>query len=258
MYSLKGKNIIVTGSEGLLGKDIVKNLQKNQANILMIDIKKKTSNKNKKNYYSCDLTNKSSVLEISKKIFKKYKYINGLINCASVQDKIEDKKDHHNLKFENFPLSSWDHMIKGNLNSMFICSQIFGKYLIMKKKSFIINFSSTYGIVGPDNKIYKDKNNKQFFYKNPAYPTAKGAVISFTKYLASYWGHTGLRVNCISPGGVRNNQNKIFIRNYSAKTILNRMAKPEDISGVVNFLASENSEYMTGANIVVDGGWTAI
>ena len=149
-------------------------------------------------------------------------------------------------------------MIKGNLNSMFICSQVFGKYLIKRKKSFIVNFSSTYGMVGPDNKIYKDKNNKQIFYKNPAYPTAKGAVISFTKYLASYWGHTGLRVNCISPGGVRNNQNKNFIRNYSAKTILNRMAKPEDITGVVNFLASDNSEYMTGANIVVDGGWTAI
>ena len=258
MYNLKGKNIIVTGSEGLLGKNIVKNLQKNYANILMIDIKDKTINKNKKNYYKCDLTNKNSVLRTSKEILKKYKYINGLINCASVQDKIEDKKNFLNSKFENFSLSSWDHMIKGNLNSMFICSQIFGKYLIKRKKSFIINFSSTYGMVGPDNKIYKDKNDKQIFYKNPAYPTAKGAVISFTKYLASYWGHTGLRVNCISPGGVRNNQNKIFIRNYSAKTILNRMAKPEDISGVVNFLASDNSGYMTGANIVVDGGWTAI
>ena len=258
MHNLKGKNIIITGSEGLLGKNIVKNLQKNNANVLMIDIKNKSIHKNKKNYYSCDLTNKNSVLNISKEILKKNKYINGLINCASVQDKIEDKKNYLNSKFENFSLSSWDYMIKGNLNSMFICSQIFGLHLIKRKKSFIINFSSTYGLVGPDNRIYKDNKNKQIFYKNPAYPTAKGAVISFTKYLASYWGYTGLRVNCISPGGVRNNQNKNFIKNYSAKTILNRMAKPEDISAVVNFLASDNSEYMTGANIIVDGGWTAI
>ena len=112
--------------------------------------------------------------------------------------------------------------------------------------------------MGPDNAIYRNKNNKQIFYKNPAYPTSKGAVISFTKYLAAYWGKTGLRVNCISPGGVKNNQNKNFIKNYSAKTILNRMAEPKDISAVVNFLASDNSNYITGTNIIVDGGWTAI
>ena len=258
MSSLKGKNIIVTGSEGLLGKNIVKSLIKDKANVLMIDIKNKTTNKNEKNYYCCDLTNKNSVLNLSKKIFKKNKYINGLINCASVQDKIEDKKRYLNSKFENLSLDSWNHMIQGNLNSMFLCSQIFGKNLIKRKKSFIINFSSTYGIVGPDNAIYRNKKNKQIFYKNPAYPTAKGAVISFTKYLAAYWGKTGLRVNCISPGGVKNNQNKNFIKNYSAKTILNRMAEPNDISAVVNFLASDNSNYITGTNIIVDGGWTAI
>ena len=127
MSSLKGKNIIVTGSEGLLGKNIVKSLIKNKANVLMIDIKNKTTNKNEKNYYCCDLTNKNSVLNLSKKILKKNKYINGLINCASVQDKIEDKKRYLNSKFENLSLDSWNHMIQGNLNSMFLCSQIFGK-----------------------------------------------------------------------------------------------------------------------------------
>ena len=134
MSSLKGKNIIITGSEGLLGKNIVKSLIKNKANVLMIDIKNKTTNKNEKNYYCCDLTNKNSVIALSKKIFKKNKYINGLINCASVQDKIEDKKRYLNSKFENLSLDSWNHMIQGNLNSMFLCSQIFGKNLIKRKK----------------------------------------------------------------------------------------------------------------------------
>ena len=257
MYSLKNKNIIVTGSEGLIGKSIVKNLIRNQAKVFLIDIKK-TNNDKIKNYYYCDLTNKDLVSQLSKKIIKKAKYINGLINCASVQDKIEDKKNFLNSKFENLSIESWDHMIKGNLNSLFICSQVFGKYLIKKKNSFIINFSSTYGMVAPDNSIYKNKSNKQIFYKNPAYPTSKGAVISFTKYLAAYWGNKGLRVNCISPGGVKNNQDKLFIKKYSEKTILNRMANVDDISNTVNFLASDNSNYITGANIVVDGGWTSI
>ena len=257
MYSLKNKNIIVTGSEGLIGKSIVKNLIRNQAKVFLIDIKK-TNNDKKKNYYYCDLTNKDLVSQLSKKIIKKAKYINGLINCASVQDKIEDKKNFLNSKFENLSIESWDHMIKGNLNSLFICSQVFGKYLIKKKNSFIINFSSTYGMVAPDNSIYKNKFNKQIFYKNPAYPASKGAVISFTKYLAAYWGNKGLRVNCISPGGVKNNQDKLFIKKYSEKTILKRMANVDDISNTVNFLASDDSNYITGANIVVDGGWTSI
>ena len=257
MYSLKNKNIIVTGSEGLIGKSIVKNLIRNKAKVFLIDIKK-TNNDKKKNYYYCDLTNKDLVSQLSKKIIKKARYINGLINCASVQDKIEDKKNFLNSKFENLSIESWDHMIKGNLNSLFICSQVFGKYLIKKKNSFIINFSSTYGMVAPDNSIYKNKFNKQIFYKNPAYPASKGAVISFTKYLAAYWGNKGLRVNCISPGGVKNNQDKLFIKKYSEKTILNRMANVDDISNTVNFLASDNSNYITGANIVVDGGWTSI
>ncbi len=258
MYNLKNKNIIVTGSEGLIGKSIVNNLVKSKANVFMVDIKKNNSNGKKKNYFNCDLTNKKLVLKLSKEIIKKAKYINGLINCAAVQDKIEDKKNYLSSKFENISIEKWDHMIKGNLNSMFICSQVFGQYLIKKKNNFIINFSSTYGLVAPDNRVYKNKFNKQTFYKNPAYPTSKGAVISFTKYLAAYWGNKCLRVNCISPGGIMNKQDKFFIKNYSEKTILNRMAKVQDISNAVNFLASDESSYITGTNLIVDGGWTSL
>ena len=157
MSSLKGKNIIVTGSEGLLGKNIVKSLIKDKANVLMIDIKNKTTNKNEKNYYCCDLTNKNSVLNLSKKILKKNKYINGLINCASCKIK-ERIKRYLNSKFENLSLIL-NHMIQGNLNSMFMFSN-FWKNLSKKKVS--LNFSSTYGIVGPDNAIYRTKTYKYF------------------------------------------------------------------------------------------------
>ena len=160
--------------------------------------------------------------------------------------------------FENYSIKDWNKSILGNLNSMFICSQIFGKIMSKSKKGSIINISSTYGIVGPDQSIYKNKKNKNIFFKSPSYPTSKGAVISFTKYLASYWGKRGIKVNCVSPGGIKNNQNKEFIKKYSAKTILGRMAETKDIVGTIRFLCSDDANYITGSNIVVDGGWTAI
>ena len=97
-----------------------------------------------------------------------------------------------------------------------------------------------------------------FYFKNPAYPTAKGGGISFTKFLASYWGDKNIRVNCISPGGIEDNQKKIFIKNYSQRTILKRMGRPNDLNGIIKLLCSDDSQYITGTNLIVDGGWTTI
>ena len=267
MSSFMNKTIIITGALGLVGKKLSSHLSKKGAKVIILDIKsysefKKIKElqtfKNKIYYFKCDVTNIKSLKTVLKKIFRISKKIDVLINNAAINDSLESKPKPNQSKFENFSIKEWDKSIKTNLNSLFLCSQIFGNEMIKSKKGSIINISSTYGLVGPDQKIYRNKTSKNIFFKNPSYPTAKGAVISFTKYLASYWGHKGIRVNCISPGGIENNQNRSFIKRYSSKTLLGRMAKVEDLFGVINLLCSDDSSYMTGTNIIVDGGWTAI
>ena len=267
MNNLNKKIIILTGALGLLGKSIAESLAKNHAKVLMLDIKNRNEIKKikdleniKKNlfYFKCDVTKINHLKKIEKKIYHNFNRIDVLINAAAVTDAVENRPNPKLSMFENFSLKDWNKSIVGNLNSMFLCSQIFGKRMLKQEKSSIINIASTYGIVGPDQKIYINRNSKQTFYKNPAYPTSKGAVISFTKYLAAYWGTKGVRVNSISPGGIENKQSKEFIKNYSSKTLLGRMANTSDIVGVVKFLCSDESNYITGSNIVVDGGWTTI
>ncbi|HSZ24653.1 MAG TPA: SDR family oxidoreductase, partial [Cytophagaceae bacterium] len=157
-----------------------------------------------------------------------------------------------------YPLEMWKKSLDVNITGVFLCSQVFGNVMAKAESGSIINIASTYGITAPDQNLYKDKNGNQSFYKSAAYPTTKGAVISFTKFLSAYWGPKKVRVNALSPGGVLNGQNEFFIESYSSRTVLGRMADSSDYKGAVVFLASEASAYMTGANLVVDGGWTVI
>jgi NAD(P)-dependent dehydrogenase (short-subunit alcohol dehydrogenase family) len=263
MFSLKDKVAIVTGALGLLGRNHCIALCEAGASVVVADLDVKASDyfalKYLKNSIGVrlDVTKKESVLEMRDVVLQKYGRIDILVNNAAINDMFEDPiAATEQSKFENYPLELWQNSIDVNLTGVFLCSQVIGPQMVSQKSGSIINIASTYGITAPDQSIYIDQYGMQSFFKPPAYSVTKGGVISLTKYLAAHWGKTGVRVNTLSPGGVRNGQNEFFIANYSKRTPLGRMAEPDDYQGAIVFLASDASAYMTGANLVIDGGWT--
>jgi NAD(P)-dependent dehydrogenase (short-subunit alcohol dehydrogenase family) len=265
LFSLKGKTAIVTGACGLLGKHHCYALAEAGAKVIAADIDQIASQNLAKLLgdghmgVGLDVSSDVSVMEAKEAVMERYGKIDVLVNNAAINDMFENPTAALELsKFENYPLSLWKKSIDVNVTGVFLCSQIFGSVMAEAKRGSIINIASTYGITAPDQKLYQNEKGEQTFYKSASYPTTKGAVISFTRFLAAYWGDKDVRVNALSPGGVENSQQEFFKKNYSERTPLGRMAKPNDYLGAIVFLASDASSYMTGANLVVDGGWTII
>jgi NAD(P)-dependent dehydrogenase (short-subunit alcohol dehydrogenase family) len=266
LFSLQNKTAIVTGACGLIGKQHCQALAEAGANVVVADVNQQTCEALAEQLpggphlgLEVDVTNPPSLQNAREKILERFGHIDVLVNNAAINDMFENPAlAAEYSKFENFPLDTWKKSLEVNVTGVFLCSQILGKPMADQGKGSIINVASTYGIVGPDQSIYVNSQGEQTFYKSASYPATKGAVISFTRFLAAYWGKQGVRVNTLSPGGVENNQDSYFVSNYSRKTLLNRMASPTDYQGAIVFLASDASAYMTGANLVVDGGWTAI
>ena len=262
LFSLKGKVAVVTGALGLIGKHFCKALAEAGASVIVCDLDQKKCNEFAKTLNNSlgvdvDITKKESIVKLKNEIIKVFGKIDVLVNNAAINDMFENPRSAAELSmFENYPLDLWNQSILVNLTGTFLCSQVIGTEMANRNSGSIINIASTYGMVAPDQSIYKNKKGEQTFYKSAAYPVTKGAVIAFTKFLAAYWGNKNVRVNTLSPGGVENKQEDFFIENYSKKTPLGRMAKPTDYKGALIFLASDASGYMTGANLVVDGGWT--
>ncbi len=263
LFSLKSKVALVTGSLGLLGKQHCKALADAGASVIAADLDEdacinfsKTLNAHSIGL-GLDVTDKNSIYRMRDFIVGWYGKLDVLVNNAAVNDMMENPKSKlEESMFENYPLEAWQRSLDVNITGVFLCSQILGALMVEKGSGSIINIASTYGIVAPNQSLYKDRSGRQIFYKPPAYSVTKGAVIAFSKYLAAYWGNKGVRVNSLSPGGVENGQDDFFVEKYSLSTPLNRMAKPDDYIGALIFLASDASAYMTGANLVVDGGWT--
>ena len=264
LFSLKEKVAVVTGALGLIGKNHCHALAEAGASVIVTDLNESECAKFAASLpglalgIGVDITHKKSVKDLKEKILSNYGKIDILVNNAAINDKFEDPLTAlEESQFENYPVEMFKKSLDVNVTGMFLCSQVLGTEMAEKSCGSIINVASTYGVVAPDQSIYVNEKGEQTFYKSAAYPVTKGAVISFTRFLASYWGNKGVRVNTLSPGGVRDNQEDFFVKNYSAKTPLGRMAQPTDYKGALIFLASDASSYMTGANLIVDGGWTA-
>src|SRR6201986_737539 len=265
LFSLHQKTAVVTGALGLIGKKHCEALAMAGANVVVADMDtdrcQQFANElgNRHIGVGIDVTKKDLVMQVRDEIQKKYISIDILVNNAAINDMFENPAMAKELSaFENYPLQAFQKSLDVNVTGVFLCSQIFGTIMAEQGGGSILNIASTYGMVGPDQTIYRNECGEQTFYKSAAYPVTKGAIINFTRFLAAYWGDKGVRVNTLSPGGVENGQDEFFIHNYSAKTLLGRMATANDYQGALIFLASEASAYMTGANLVVDGGWTAI
>lgn len=263
LFSLKNKAAVVTGALGLLGKQHCKALSEAGANVVICDMDEVACQdfalEMATDSIGCfmDVTAPESVKAVLKKVLTKYDHVDVLVNNAAINDKFESPElQATESRFENYPLAMWQRSLDVNVTGVFNCAQIFGSQMAVQKGGSIINIASTYGVVAPDQGLYRDHNNNQAFYKSPAYSATKGAVISFTRFLAAYWGDAGVRVNTLSPGGVESGQQDWFISNYSNRTPLKRMATRTDYQGALVFLASEASAYMTGANLIIDGGWT--
>lgn len=265
MFSLENKVAIVTGACGLLGREHCRALAEAGSHVVVADLDENTC----KDFAAelgpnhlgigVDVTSAKSLKDAKRKVLENYNTIDILVNNAAINDMFENPSlAAEQSRFENYPIELWEKSLQVNVTGVFLPSQVLGSVMAERKNGSIINIASTYGVVAPDQEIYVDEKGNRKFYKSAAYPVTKGAVISFTRFLASYWGDKNVRVNALSPGGVENNQDEYFKANYSNKTLLKRMASPSDYKGAIVFLASEASSYMTGANLIVDGGWTAV
>jgi NAD(P)-dependent dehydrogenase (short-subunit alcohol dehydrogenase family) len=264
-FDLRGKVAVVTGATGLLGKEHCTALRDAGAAVVVADLDVAACERVAHGLgeaamgVAIDVTQRQTIEAGLRAVVARHGKVDVLVNNAAVNDMFENPAlAGEQSKFENYPEAMWRRMFDVNVTGMFLCSQVFGAHMAQNGLGSIINVASTYGIVGPDQSIYRRPDGSQPFYKSAAYPATKGAVISFTRFLAAYWGDRGVRANTLSPGGVENSQDEYFVANYSRKTPLGRMANAHDYRGAVVFLASEASAYMTGANVVVDGGWTAI
>jgi len=262
IFSVKNKNIVITGSSGLLGNYYATILAERGANLALIDINTKNSQKIKNKFdvnsqkikvYKCDLSKPRNIISTFKKIQKDFEFLDVLINNAA----FTSKQTFHIKNFKNYethPFSLWKSAFKVNIDAVHICTQNALSMMKKRKNGSIINISSNYGIVGPSFETYENEN----LWTPPGYAATKGAIINFTRYISNLYGKYNIRCNTFSPSGVKTKMlSKRFVNRYSSKNAFGRMASPDDYAGPILFLCSDASKYMTGANLVVDGGWTA-
>lgn len=243
---LKDKIIIVTGGSGLIGREIVKDIAFKGGIALNADINVETDLAEGRLHV--DISDEQSISQAVDTVYGQWGRIDGLVNCAYPRTK------DWGAFFEDIQLESWKKNVDFQLNSYFVFCQKVLKIMAQQGYGSIVNIASIYGIVGNDFTLYEEYGGTS----PAAYSAIKGGIINFTRYLASYYGRKGIRVNCVSPGGIFDHQHPSFVSRYEDKVPMGRMGNPDDIAPAVSFMLSDEAKYITGQNLAVDGGWTAI
>jgi len=267
LFSIKDKVFIITGGIGQLGQAYMNEILSRKGKVAIFDIFKHENNividlieKNDKEYFTyitTDITQKVEIESAVSKIIERWGKIDILINNAAL-DSPPDAPESEVGSFEEYPEISYDQVMEVNVKGTFLCCQIIGKSMSKQKSGIIINISSIYGLVSPRQDIYdfRRKDGKTYF-KPAAYSVSKSAIYNLTRYLATYWAKDNIRVNTLTLAGIFNEQPKEFLDAYTKHMPVGRMANTQEVVGPMLFLASEASSYMTGSNLVIDGGWTA-
>jgi NAD(P)-dependent dehydrogenase (short-subunit alcohol dehydrogenase family) len=263
LFDVAGRVIVVTGGLGQLGRQYTLALAERGARVAVLDLEATAAKMKEKTqaladgrdvmFVPADVTQRGSLETALARIVEKWETPFGLINNAAI-DAPPNAPAAETGPFENYPVESWDKVMEVNATGAFLCCQVFGAAMATAGRGSIINISSIYGVVSPDQRIYEYRAP---FFKPVAYSASKSALLNLTRYLATYWAPKNVRVNTLVLAGVFNNQDERFLAGYQARMPLGRMACETEYNGAIVFLLSDASRYMTGSTVTIDGGWTA-
>lgn len=267
-FDLCGRVAVITGGAGLLGEQHAQAIAGAGGIPVLLDIAGPRAEETARRLAEAhgvaafgrqaDITKPAEVSQCLEDVLQRFGRIDILINNAANNPKMENRTGVDFSRFENFPLPQWDADLSVGLTGAFLCSQVFGTEMARRGRGVIVNIASDLALIGPDQRIYRQAEIPEGVQpvKPVTYSVVKSALVGLTRYMATYWADRGVRVNALSPGGVYNGQRADFVERLSQLIPLGRMAELNEYQGAILFLCSDASSYMTGSNLVIDGGRT--
>ena len=267
IFDLNERIVVVTGALGQLGREFTRSLHDSGCRVAALDLQAGDDERRaafgaladspRLLLLQADVTSRESLEAALERIEQEWGTPTGLVNNAGL-DSPPDASGLENGPFETYPDASWDRVMEVNSKGVFLCCQVFGGAMGRAGAGSIVNICSIYGVVSPNQSLYEyRREGGETFFKPVAYAASKSSLLNLTRYLGTYWGKAGVRVNAVTFGGVFNEQDPRFLENYQSHVPMGRMARVDEYNGVIHFLLSDAASYMTGSNLTVDGGWTA-
>jgi NAD(P)-dependent dehydrogenase (short-subunit alcohol dehydrogenase family) len=270
LFDLRGRVAVVTGGAGLLGSEFCRTLVEAGARVVIAELDHAAAGKLAEDLstdgqtggrllaVATDVTDPASVQAMVASTLQAFGRLDILVNSAALDPKFDPAHSSipQTSAFEDYPLHAWRQALDVNLTGAFLCCQAAVPPMLEAGRGVIVNLCSMYGLAAPDQRLYQ-RAGQPPQYKPAYYSVTKAGILGLTRYLAAYYAGRNIRVNALTPGGVFNGHDAEFVQAYSARAVMGRMANKDEMNGALLYLVSDASTYMTGANLVVDGGWTA-